>query len=367
MINIPPLKSRRHLLATGAATALALGAAASARAQTTPPPGATPPVASPTGATPAGWNDGLAHPIPFTPPPGAGKERGLALGGGGVYLLSWMMGYFHTLKQGGVDLATADIIVGTSAGSMAGAMLSGGRLWRLTGELDLLGDFPKIFAELVPALKANVSQQRARQMAVDASDAEPATIRAIGRAAMAARNPDDAAGYAKTVGRLIGSGGWPSPRLHTTANDCYSGERLVVSQDAGIAIETACAASSSLPGSMGPTWLKDRLCMDGGICQTSTHCDVVAGTRRALVISLSDGGPQAVAQGLRTSGMPNTLQQEVRNLEAGATRTRLVVVGLPPGVDRIDSIMDPKWITPMLKYGRERGAADLAGMKAFWN
>ena len=107
--------------------------------------------------------------------------------------------------------------------------------------------------------------------------------------------------------------------------------------------------------------------MDGGICQTSTHCDVVAGTRRALVISLSDGGPQAVTQGLRTSGMPNTLQQEVRDLEAGGTRTRLVVVGLPPGVDSIDSIMDPKWITPMLKYGRERGAADLAGMKAFWN
>ena len=299
MTDTPPTKTRRHLLATGAATALALGAAATARAQTTPPTATTP-----TGATPAGWNDGLAHPIPYTPPPGAGKERGLALGGGGVYLLSWMMGYFHTLKQGGVDLATADIIVGTSAGSMAGAMLAGGRLWRLTGELDLLGDFPKIFAELVPALQANESQQRARRMAVDASDAEPATIRAIGRAAMASHNPDGAAGYATTIGHLIGNGGWPSPKLHTTANDCYSGERLVVSQSAGIAIETACAASSSLPGSMGPTWLKDRLCMDGGICQTSTHCDVVAGTKRALVISLSDGGPQAVTQGLRTLACP---------------------------------------------------------------
>lgn len=319
------------------------------------------------GPTPAGWNDGLAHPIPYAPPPGAGKERALVLGGGGVYLVAWMIGYFHALKRGGVDLATADIVVGTSAGSIAGAVLAGGRLWRLGDELDIFADFPKLFAELVPALKANASQQRARTMAVQATDAAPATIRAIGRAAMAARNPDDAESYARTVRRLIGRGDWPSPALHTTANDCYTGERLVVSQGAGIAIATACAASSSLPGSMGPTWLKDRLCMDGGICPTSTHCDVVAGARRALVISLSDGGPQAVAQGLRTSGMPNTLGQEIRDLEAGGTRTMLVVAGLPPGVDRIDSIMDPQWIAPQLRYGSARGQADLVRLKAFWN
>ena len=190
MTDTPPTKTRRHLLATGAATALALGAAATARAQTTPPTATTP-----TGATPAGWNDGLAHPIPYTPPPGAGKERGLALGGGGVYLLSWMMGYFHTLKQGGVDLATADIIVGTSAGSMAGAMLAGGRLWRLTGELDLLGDFPKIFAELVPALQANESQQRARRMAVEQvrTPAMDHQLHALGRERLGGRQADAAA------------------------------------------------------------------------------------------------------------------------------------------------------------------------------
>ncbi len=152
------------------------------------------------------------------------------LGGGGVYLVSFMMGYFHALKQGGVDLATADIVVGTSAGSLAGAVLSGGRLWRLTAELNIFGEFPKLFAELVPAMNANESQQRARAMAVNAKDADPATIRAIGRAAMAARNPNDSAGYAKTVAHMIGGGAWPSPTLHTTANDCYTGERLVVSR-----------------------------------------------------------------------------------------------------------------------------------------
>lgn len=348
---------RRGLIAAGAlASATALAGPALAQA----------PTASSTGATPAGWNDGLAHPIPYTPSPGLGKERGLVLGGGGAYLVSWMMGYFRALKQNGVDLATADVVVGTSAGSIAGAVLSGGRLWRLTGELDFFGDFPKLFAELVPALQANPSQERARKLAVDAKDTSFETIRAIGRAAMAARNPASSDKYTTTLRRLIGPSDWPSSALHTTANDCYTGERIVVSASAGISVDVACAASSSLPGSMGPTWLKDRLCMDGGICQTSTHSDVVTGVKRALVISLSDGGPQAVAQGLRTSGMPNTLQQEIRDLEAGGTRTMLTVAGLMPGVDRIDSIMDPKWIAPMLKYGHERGLAELPKVKALW-
>jgi hypothetical protein len=40
-------------------------------------------------ATPeAGFDDGLAHPIPYTPPLGTGKERALVLGG--VYLLSFI-------------------------------------------------------------------------------------------------------------------------------------------------------------------------------------------------------------------------------------------------------------------------------------
>lgn len=286
---------RRGLIAAGAlvsATALA----APALAQSAP--------ATPAGATPAGWTDGLAHPIPYAPPPGAGKERGLVLGGGGAYLVSWMMGYFHALKQNGVDLATADVVVGTSAGSVVGAVLSSGRLWRLTGELDFFRDFPKLFAELVPALQANPSQERARKLAVYAKDASFETIRDIGRAAMAARNAAGTDKYFAPLHRLIGPAAWPSTALHTTANDCYTGERIVVSASAGLPVDVACAASSSMPGSMGPTWLKDRLCMDGGICQTTTHSDVVAGVKRALVISLSDGGPRPWHRGCAPRACP---------------------------------------------------------------
>lgn len=355
---------RRTFLTAFGATAMLASAPASARqpasaagqgAQTPPAPAET------------GWNDGLAHPIPYAPHLGAGKARGLVLGGGGIYLASWMAGYFRTLKANGIDIANTDIAVGTSAGSLVSAVLLGGRLEAFATELETLGKSPELFARLIPALPPNPSQLRARAAADNATQATPEVIQSIGRAAMAARNPAGPANYFAHVQEFLGQTGWPSPRLHTTANDCYTGQRLVVSEASGIPISHACAASSSLPGSMGPTWLDNRLCMDGGICQTSTHCDVVAGVKKALVVSLSDGGAEAVKVGLRTSGLPNTLQQEIKTLEQQGTQVILKVVGLIPGATHVDSIMDPKWITPCLANGHDRALADVAGMRAFWN
>ena len=249
---------------------------------------------------------------------------------------------------------------------MVGAALMGGHLWRFRSELDVLGEFPKLFAMLIPTMTPNPSQVRARRIANAASQASSEVIQSIGDAAMAARNPAGPSDYLTTVKRLIGGEEWPSPKLYTTAIDCYTGQRIIVSHAENIPINAACAASSSLPGSMGPTWLENRLCMDGGICQTSTHSDVVAGVKKALIISLSDGGSDAVKIGLRTSGLPNTLQQEVKALEAGGTKVMLKVVGLLPGITHVDSLMDPKWIVPCLKNGHERGLEDAADMTAFW-
>ena len=106
--------------------------------------------------------------------------------------------------------------------------------------------------------------------------------------------------------------------------------------------------------------------MDGGICQTSTHGDVVAGVKKALIVSLTDGSSDAVKIGLRTSGLPNTLQDEVKALQTGGSKVMLKVVGLLPGITHVDSLMDPKWIEPCLKNGHERGLADAGDMTAFW-
>lgn len=314
----------------------------------------------------ANWNDGLIHPAPYKNPYAQGKERGLALGGGGTPLIAWYVGYVTALKKNGVDLSKADVAVGTSAGSIFGAMLTAGHLWRLADEMDLFADFPKLLAEMMPAVQFNPSQIRAQRAELSVRDGSFASIQRIGKAAMASRNPDGTAKHYKVMEKLLTATAWPSDGMFTTAVDCFTGQRLVVSKVSNVPINVACAASSSAPGQVGPTFVKDRLCMDGGMSQSSTHCDVIAGVKRAIVISLGDGTINEQKQGLRLSTLPNTINQEIKDLEAGGTKTKHIVVGLPPGLTKVENLLDPKWIAPYLKFGVDRGNADVAVMKAFW-
>src|SRR4051812_29393426 len=52
--------------------------------------------------------------------------RALVLGGGGVAGIAWEAGIVTGLRQEGIDLGSADRIVGTSAGSVVGALIATG-------------------------------------------------------------------------------------------------------------------------------------------------------------------------------------------------------------------------------------------------
>src|SRR3954447_2200201 len=52
--------------------------------------------------------------------------RALVLGGGGITGIAWELGVIAGLAQEGVRLADADVVVGTSAGSVVGAQLLSG-------------------------------------------------------------------------------------------------------------------------------------------------------------------------------------------------------------------------------------------------
>ncbi|MCX7223301.1 MAG: twin-arginine translocation signal domain-containing protein [Burkholderiales bacterium] len=139
-------------------------------------------------ATTSGWNDGLAHPIPYKNAPGQGKDRAIVLGGGSEYMSSFLVGYFHAMLTNGIDLRLADIVVGTSAGAVLGSALLGGRLDLFSAEFNLLASYPKIMAKLVPTKSFSPSQERVMKMGIEANDGSPSTIQAIGHAAMAAKS-----------------------------------------------------------------------------------------------------------------------------------------------------------------------------------
>ncbi len=303
------------------------------------------------------FDDGLA--VPFSPEAslGKGKDFALVLGGGGEYFAAWMLGFAKGLHDHGVPYEMPDVIVGTSAGSFVGSTIAGGHLEWLTHEFDFFGEVPKLLADLVPTPAPNPSQQRAHELCTTASNASLETIQAIGRGAMAARN-QSVESLQKMISLITRNRSWPSDKFHAVSMDCYTGERIVVSQSAGIPVSHAVSASMSLPGIFGPTWIGDRVCMDGGMSRSSTHSDLVAGAKRAIVVSLTDGEP---GSGPRFSSMPNTILQEIKDLEASGTKALLIAAN--PGKV---NLVSPEEIKPAMQLGYDRGALEADKVKAFW-
>lgn len=301
--------------------------------------------------------DGLAVSIPANPSLGKGKDRALVLGGGGEYFAAWMLGFVHGLHEKGVAYEMPDVIIGTSAGSLIGSTIAGGHLERLTREFDFFGRVPKLLSALVPTPAPNPSQLRAHDLCNSATNASLETIQAIGRGAMAARNPS-VSKLQDMIAVVTGDVHWPSEKFHSVTTDCYSGARLVLSEGARIPVSHAVSASMSLPGIFGPTWIGDRVCMDGGMGPSSTHSDLVRGARRAIVVSLTDGLP---GSGPRFSSMPNSIRQEIQDLEASGTKALLIAAN--PGQV---NLVSPEEIAPAMKLGYDRAAQEADKVKAFW-
>jgi NTE family protein len=310
-------------------------------------------------------NDGLAHPIPYTPALGAGRDRALALSGGALYLVAFYSGYFSSLAANGVDLKLADVMVGTSAGTVASYAILMDQVARMKARMEAFGKDPASIG--YATMNLPFSRMRAGYVGNSLPTASAQNIQALGRAAMAAVNPP-VGDWQKLLTSITGAGkAWPSPKYHTTSIDCYTGQRLVVSAKDNVPAIDAMCASSSWPGLAGPTRLKDRTAMDGGTCQTSTHADVVAGAKRVLIVSLASGDDQRDAeQGLRLSHFPNSLHKEIANLEAGGSKVMLQVVGCPPGYAKVD-LVDPALISVAVSYGTDRGVSDAPKIKAFWS
>jgi NTE family protein len=302
-------------------------------------------------------SDGLARPVDFAAKYGAGSDSALVLGGGGLFFIAWQVGYLNGLRQRGVDLTSAEIVVGTSAGSLVASIVTAGKLASFSHEVGLLA---KLFGVLTPATDPRPSQSRALHLFSQATDAHPDTLRSIGFAALAAHG-ESAATFRRSVGLVLGlgSGKWPAGALNIVAVDAYTGERLVVTSAAGVSAARAAAASSSVPGLFEPQPIHDRKCMDGGVSGSGTHSDVVAGARRAVVLALGASLPQGTARQTLRSG---SLADEMRALAAAGTET---LVRGPREVDAA-TLMSPKSVPGALAMADGQADEDAAAIEEFW-
>ncbi|MFH7599871.1 patatin-like phospholipase family protein [Streptomyces racemochromogenes] len=203
------------------------------------------------------------------------SERALVLGPGGAVGTAWMAGLACGLRRDGVDVGEADLIVGTSAGAIVGALLATGQ------NPGRLAASTRTDAHRVAADPA-----RMREVFAVLGDAglEPGEARRrVGRLALDGISPE--ADEALLAGRaaLIGADAWPQRRLLITAVDATTGEPVVWDRDSGVPLVSAVAASSAFPGAAPPVAVGGRRYMDGAL-RSGTNVDLAAGARTLVVI-----------------------------------------------------------------------------------
>lgn len=301
---------------------------------------------------------GMALPRSMAALYGRGIDRGLVLGGGGVWFVAWQTGYLRRLEELGLGLGAADRLVGTSAGSLVASILAGERLSGFGRTVDLLTRAPGLLALMTASGPLEPSCQRALDAFRDSRDSTPETLRAIGFAALAARTPS-ADTTARNLGVILRMRKWPSSRLHITCVDAYTGERCVITRSAAVPLARATAASSAVPGIFAPQPVQDRKCMDGGVAGTGVHLDLVAGARKALVISLVDGTEPELAWGTMT---PESIRQEFDDLVATGTQALRIV----PRAEVPEDVMDPRLAVNAAREGVRQADEDLDRVRDFW-
>lgn len=299
----------------------------------------------------------VAVPRSFAARYGEGVDRGLCLGGGGLFLIAWTASYLHTLAEDGVALSAADRVVGTSAGAVAGAALISGHARRLNRTMSLLTKLPDSITAKAMAVTPKPSQNRALELMMGATDAEPETIRSIGHAALAAVTKPNSMQH--VTGFMIGAHKWPSAALEITSVDAFTAERCILTSTSGVSLSAAIAASCAVPGFGAPQLIGDRLCMDGGMAGTGVHLDRVAGARRVLVLSLN--GAEGMSDGMATQAL-GSAQQELDDLAASGTE----VLQRSPEAVAFEQLMTLTSVPDALAMGKRQAKQDHDLVASFW-
>ena len=201
----------------------------------------------------------------------------LVLGGGGITGIAWELGILHGLAEAGIDLAEADMVVGTSAGSVVGAQLGSG-----LSLADLYASqLEPADAELGGRLSRIAALKLLPPYVLPGSGRDK--LARVGRVARAAHAPGSIDREGVIRSRLPVHD-WPARDLRITAVDTESGEFTVFTRDSGVDLVSAVAASCAVPTVWPPVEIAGRTYMDGGMRSTA-NVDVATGADRVVVLA----------------------------------------------------------------------------------
>jgi NTE family protein len=295
----------------------------------------------------------------------AAGERALVLGGGGSTGNAWLIGVIAGLFDAGLDVTTADLTIGTSAGSTAAAQITSGvQPTELLAAILAAAPQPPTgpvgsdrgLAPMGPAANIMEITSRIIGAAEDAADMR----RRMGAAALEMDVASDGSRQKRwraTVATRLPSQHWPERTVLIVAVDAHTGESVVFDRHSAVDLIDAVAASTSngLAYSIG-----DNRYINGGYRRSSENADLAAGYARVLVLSPFGGRSRYPLDW----GMH--LAAQVDELRAGGSRVETIFPDSNSehmfGANAMDLSLRP----PAARAGYDQGRALAEQLTEFW-
>jgi NTE family protein len=248
----------------------------------------------------------------------------------------------------GIDLAAADVIIGTSAGSVVGTDIASGQ------ELDAL--YQAQLAPPTPEPAARISWDFIGRLlwAVHTSR-HPKQARArIGRWALAVPTMPEA-DRRKVIEDRLPVSVWPSRALKVTAVDVRTGAFAVFDSAGRAGLVDAVGASCAVPGVWPPVTIGERRFMDGGM-RTIANADLAHGYERVVIIA-------PVAAGIGFMASP---RRQAAALTAAGARVALVRPDRAAVRAMGRKVLDVSRRAAAARAGRAQAAAEAPAVQAVW-
>ena len=303
--------------------------------------------------------------VDATKPLRAAGGRALVLGGGGSTGNAWLIGVIAGLFDAGLDVTTADLTIGTSAGSTAAAQIAGATPTQLLA--DIVAAAPRqrtgpAGSDRGPVPIRPVTDHLERITKIIASAEDAADMRRrMGAAALdmdAASDGSWQTQWRATVASRLPSQRWPQRTVLITAVNAQTGEPVVFDRHCGIDLADAVAAScaSGLPYRIG-----DNRYIDGGYRSNAENADLAAGYGRVLVLSPFGG------RSLAPVDWGTHLSAQVDELRARGSRVETIFPDSNSehmfGVNAMDLSLRP----PAARAGYGQGIALAGQLTEFWH
>ena len=259
----------------------------------------------------------------------------LVLAGGGLTGIAWELGVLLGLRENEVGIyKDADLIIGTSAGSVVGTQLSQGRdlgeVFQRQLEPDTNEISPRIDIETLTQVYGNM---RGGGTQTDEQR------QAIGNIALNAATIDWPTRRAVIQGR-VGTDEWPTGNLVLTTIDAHSGEFITWTKDSGVGLIDAVASSCAVAGVWPCVPIDGRMYFDGGF-------------RNAANASLAVGYDDVWVLAPLSGDASPAVEKEVRELRAAGSNVRYITSD-----DEAKAAMGINSLDP-----RARGAAAQQGLR----